>query len=277
MVERSYLNLLEDSFPGMKSNIERWEALGFSWPSIPFLKEKKGEFVSHVGFLEYPLFIEGRQYKVGALHAICTKETHRNQGLASELIQETLDWAKDHYEFVVLFTEIPQFYERIFFKCIQEYRFHLPYQHAKGSLSLTQIVSPRDNSLFIRTFEERAPLSNNLWMKDNGTIASFNALFATYPTYWSLHYSPSINGFISFYLEGTTLHLLDIIAREIPSLDLILDHFSTPIEKIYFYFSPDRLTDTAIAEPYLYDEGHFMIHGNLPSIKPFMISPLSRC
>ena len=111
MIERkSYLNLLEDSFPGIKSNIERWEALGFYWPSMPFLKEKNGEFVSHVGFLEYPLLIEGRQYKVGALHAVCTKAACRNQGLASELIQETLKRAKNRYEFVVLFTEIPQFY-----------------------------------------------------------------------------------------------------------------------------------------------------------------------
>ncbi len=275
--KKAYLNLLEDSFPGIKANITRWEALGFIWSSMPFLKEENGEFVSHVGLLEYPLLIEGRLCKVGALHAVCTKVTHCNQGLASKLIQEALNWAKDHYEFVILFTEIPLFYEKLSFQCIQENRFHLPCQHIKGSKSLTPVISPKDNSLFIRSFKERAPISNHVWMKDSGTIASFNALFATYPIYWSVYYSSSIDGFISYLLEDKTLHLLDIVASKIPSLELILDHFSTPIDEIYFYFSPDLLTKTASSELYLYDNGHLMIHGNFPSSKSFMISPLSRC
>ncbi len=74
-----------------------------------------------------------------------------------------------------------------------------------------------------------------------------------------------------------TLHLYDIISKEIPSLDLILDHLPTAIDEIYFYFSPDQLTDEATPEAYLYDNGHFLVHGNWPIVKPFMISPLSRC
>ena len=278
MIEKkAHLNLLEGSFPGIKASITRWEALGFSWPSISFLKEANGEFVSHVGFLEYPLLIEDNLFQVGALHAICTKETHRHQGLASALIQEALNWSKDRYAFVVLFTEIPQFYEKLSFQCIPEHRFHLHCQHANGWQSLTPVISPKDNPLFVRAFETREPLSNHVWMKDTGTIASFNALFATYPTYWSVYYSQAMDGFISYFLENKTLHLLDIVAAKIPSLELILDHFSTPIDEIYFYFSPDRLTNSATSQPYLYDNGHLMVHGNIPNIKPFMISPLSRC
>jgi GNAT superfamily N-acetyltransferase len=116
----SYINLLEESFPGMKANLSRCVALGFPWASKPFLKEERGEFLSHVGFLEYPMLIEGKWHKVGALHAICTKATHRGRSLASQLIQEVLAWAENQYEFVVLFTEIPKFYEQLSFKCIQE-------------------------------------------------------------------------------------------------------------------------------------------------------------
>lgn len=275
---RSYLDLLEESFPGIKANIKRCETLGFSWDSCrPFLKEEKGEILSHVSFLEYPMLISGRLYKAGALHAICTKATHRGQGLASELIQEALEWAKTRYEFVILFTEIPNFYEKLSFHYIQEYRFHLPCRCPKGSQSLRPVISPNDNALFLRSFHERAPVSNHLWMQDNGAIASFNTLFATYPTFWSLHYGPSLNGIISYLVKDKTLHLFDIIASRIPSLDLILDHLPTEIDEIYFYFSPDRLTTLAVAEPYLYDNGYLMVHGNWPTLQPFMISPLSRC
>lgn len=142
---------------------------------------------------------------------------------------------------------------------------------------LEAIQSRSFNALFLRSFHEREPVSNHLWVKDNGAIASFNTLFATYPTYWSLYYSPSINGIISYLLEDKTLHLFDIIASRIPSLDLILDHLPTAIDQVNFYFSPDRLTNAAISEPYLYDNGYLMVHGNFPKDRPFMISPPSRC
>lgn len=280
---KAYLNLIESSFPGIKANILRCEMLGFPWSSRPFLKTVNGEIASHVGFLEYPILIEGKQYKVGALHAICTKTGYRNQGLASELIKEALEKAKGQYDFLILFTEIPEFYKKLSFRYIQEYRFHLPCQHQKGSQALQPVIFPNDNALFLRIFRERAPLSNHLWVKDNGFIASFNTLFATYPTYWSLHYSPSLNAIISYVLDGKTLHLFDIIANQIPSLDSILDHLPEAIDKVYFYFSPDRLIDTAISETLPYSNefgdlsGYLMVHGDWPNAQPFMISPLSRC
>jgi hypothetical protein len=214
---------------------------------------------------------------MGALHAICTQSAHREQGLASQLIQEALIWAKDRCDFIILFTEIPKFYERLSFHSIQEYRLHLPYKRSKGSAFLRPVISPNDDALFLRCFQEREPVSNHLWVKDNGAIASFNTLFTTFPTYWSLYYSPAINGFISYLIEDKTFHLLDIVAAKMPSLDLILDHLPAAIEEIYFYFSPDRFTDAAVPEPYLYDKGHLMIYGPWSNTKPFMISPLSRC
>jgi hypothetical protein len=269
--------LLEESFPGIKANILRCEKLGFAWKSKAFLKKEKGEVISHVGFLEYPILINGQFHKVGALHAICTKESHRGQGLASSLIQEALHWSKNHYNFVILFTEIPKFYEKLSFQYIQEYRFRLPCKRSKGSKSLTPLISPKDNSLFLKCFQNQVPLSNRVWVKDSGDIASFNTLFATYPAYWSLYYSSSINGLISCELKDKTLHLFDIISSNVPSLDLILDHLPTDIEEVYFYFSPDRLTNAATAEAYLYDKGYFLVHGNWPYHKPFMIAPLARC
>jgi GNAT superfamily N-acetyltransferase len=277
MLKESHLKLLEECFPGIKSNIVRWKALGFPWRSKLFLKEDKGETLSHAGFLESPILIEGQWYRMGALHAICTQSAHRKQGLATHLIQEALQWAQDRCDMTILFTEIPSFYERLSFRRIQEYRFHLPYSHPKGSQPLKPMITPQDDDLFLRCFREREPISNRLWMQDYGAIASFNALFATYPTYWSCYYSPIIDGLISYFIEDKTLHLLDLVARKMPSLEIILSHLPEAIEEIYFYFSPDRFTDQAIPEPYLYDHGYLMVHGTWPSVNPSMISPLSRC
>lgn len=281
--KEALLNLLEESFPGIKANILRCEGMGFPWKSKPFFKDENGELISHVGFLDYPITIDGKMHKAGALHAICTKQAYRGRGFASELIQEALNWAEKEYEFIILFTEIPKFYEKLSFRYIQEYRFHLVCKRPKGSQPLLPVVSPQHNALFLNCYHNHISTSNRLWVKDEGDIASFNTLFATYPAYWSLHYSPSLNGIISYELKGNTLHLFDVIASSIPSLDTILDHLPKAIDEIYFYFSPDRLTDAAIAEPLPYRNelgdfsGYFMVHGKWPHVQPFMIPPLSRC
>lgn len=277
MSKKLYLELLEESFPGIKRAIARSEALGFPWsPSKLFLTEGGGEALCHVACFECPILIKGAYHTMGALHAICTKASHRKQGLATHLIQEALDWAKERAEITFLFTKMPSFYERLSFQCVQEYRFHLPCTHPKGTEPLRPIIAPDDNELFLRCFREREPTSNRLWVKDTGAIAAFNTLFATYPTYWSLHYSPTIDGFISYVLEDKTLHLFDVVASKMPSLDVILSHLPSAIDEIYFYFSPDRFTDKAICEPYLHDKDHLMVHGLWPHVGPCMISPISR-
>lgn len=275
--KKNYLELLERSFPGIKANIARYEALGFSWAAGNlFLHEDKGEVLSHAAFFECPLLVEGQWHSVGALDAICTEVSHRGQGLATRLIRQALEWAEGRCETIILFTDLLSFYERLSFRAIQESRFRLSGPFPKGSHSLRPVIAPQDNDLFLRCFRERQSVSNRLWIKDSGQIASFNALFATYPTYRSIYYSPSIDGFICYRLEEDTLHLLDVVARKMPPLELILNHLPTVVNEVYFYFSPDRFTDKAIPEPYVYDDIHLMVHGPWPCTKPFMISPLSR-
>lgn len=273
----AFLTLLDEAFPGIKRHILRCEELGFPWQSRPFFKEDRGEILAHIGFLECPFLIEGRWYTAGALHAICTKASHRGQGVASQLIQEVLLWAKERYDFLLLFTKIPKFYEKCSFQSVAEHRFHLRYRQDRGTQELFPMISPRDRALFLRVFREREPLSNKVWLQDTGAIASLNTLYATYPCHWSLHYSPSLDACISFELEGKTLHLFDVVARRIPSLEEICSHLPSAIEEIYFYFSPDRLTKQATIEPYSLDGDVLMVHGNWPKTAPFMISPLSRC
>jgi hypothetical protein len=111
------------------------------------------------------LLVDGRWHKIGALHGICTQTDTRGHGLASELIKEALHWSKGRYDTVLLFTEIPAFYEKLSFQKIQEHRFHLHRFCPKGSQSLRPVIASEDNDLFLRCFHEREPISNRLWIK----------------------------------------------------------------------------------------------------------------
>lgn len=275
--QKPYINLLDECFPGIKNNIVRWEALGYSWESSKiFIKEENGEVVSHAALMECPVIVEGQWQNIGALHCICTQEDLRGRGLASELIREAVEWTKGRCDAVILFTEIPEFYERLAFRQIQEYRFHLPKIYSKGSKALRSINATQDHELFMRCFRERGPVSKRVWIKENGTVASFNSIFTTYPVYGTFYYCPAIDGLISYVLKDGALHLYDVVAGKMPALDLIVDHMPEPIKEIYFYFSPDQFTNDAIPEPYVYDNNHFMVHGSWPISKPCMIAPFSR-
>lgn len=254
---KSYLPLLEEAFPGIKTTMTRCEELGIVWGGKGriFVKEEEGKAVCHVGYYEASALIEGTWCKIGALHAICTLSSCRNLGYASQLIIEALQWAKERASIVLLFTDIPKFYTRLSFQEIQEYRFRLLCNHKQGNAVLKQMHIPSDKELFLRCFREREPLSYRFWIKDTGDIASFNTLYSSYPTFNNLYYSSVFDGLISFVLENKTLHLFDVIAKKLPSLEVILEHFPSPIEEVFFYFSPDRLTSLTIPEPYFMMEG----------------------
>ena len=75
----------------------KYDVIFGKWYKL-FIKEEKGEVLSHVALMVCPMLIEGQWYKIGALHGICTKAAHRRRGLATELIQEALQWAKERCE-----------------------------------------------------------------------------------------------------------------------------------------------------------------------------------
>lgn len=278
--EKPYANLLEESFPGIKSTMAHCKALGFSWEELcgrVFVREKGGSVVSHIAALQTRVLLENEWRTITAFHAVCTKENLRGQGLASSLMQEALHWAKSCSDFQILFTEIPSFYEKLGFTAKQEHRFHFDRGFKRGSKFFSALATPKDDDLFLRCFRAREPLSRRFWIEDRGKIASFTSLFGFYPSYWSLYYCPDFDGFVSWFFKGKTMHLLDIVAATIPSIEQVVEYLPQDIDDIFFYFPTDRLGITTTVEPYLYDKGHLMVHGTLPAKDPFMIAPLSRC
>lgn len=278
--EKPYANLIEASFPGIKSTIAHCEALGFSWEDLcgrVFTKERGDDVVSHIAVLMCRALVENKWHKIAAFHAVCTKAEFRGQGSASLLMNEALRWAKSCSDSQILFTEIPLFYEKLGFARMQEHRFYLKRSCKRGAKFFSALATPKDNDLFLRCFREREPLSLHFWIEDKGQIASFTALFGTYPSYWSLYYCPDFDGLVSWFFKDKTLHLLDIVAARLPSFEEITKYLPQDIDDIYFYFPTDRLGIDTTAEPHLYDKGHLMVHGALPCEGPFMVAPLSRC
>jgi hypothetical protein len=59
--QTNYIKLLDESFPGIRQNIMRTQALGFPWEaSRLFIKKKNGRAVSHVALLECQALFDGQ-------------------------------------------------------------------------------------------------------------------------------------------------------------------------------------------------------------------------
>ena len=84
-------------------------ALGSRWEdcSIPFVQERDGRLLAHVGLLDTRLRCGSEVLEVGGVHAVYTRPEEGRRGLYRELIEEVLALCDERYPAVKLSTEHP--------------------------------------------------------------------------------------------------------------------------------------------------------------------------
>ncbi len=270
--------LYEQSFPGISRAIKKNKGYGINWEdaSTPFVLFEKKKPIGHVGVLELPLVIGGKERKVGGLHAVCTHPAYREKGIATRLIHEAIRFAQAKYETVLLFTSNPKFYERFGFRVLQEYRFKAKIQREMSSYSTLRPLNMNDSKdtyILKRLLESRTPVSKILGVGREKNIFYFNE--ASRP----LFYSDSLNVIVSLEHEGSELHLYDVVGPRIPPFSQLLSQIPRTVSQIFFYFNPDRLQiDRAQPEPHIVDgDSIMMVCGPFEvEHKPFMLPRSSR-
>jgi len=93
----------------------------------------------------------------------------------------------------------------------------------------------------------------------------------------ALYYSEELDCFAAFELSGSRLALLDVVARELPSLEALLSAVASAIDTVEFYFSPDRFDVDARREPFRFDGDYYMVRGPFAAEgEAFMLPPPAR-
>ena len=92
--------LLETWFTGIGAPRRTAAQLGSRWDdcSTPFVVEKGGRIVSHVGLLEMPYVIRGERHDLGGVHGVCTLESERRQGHFRRSMEELLEYCEGRFE-----------------------------------------------------------------------------------------------------------------------------------------------------------------------------------
>ena len=268
-------DLLETWFTGIGERRRAAAQLGSRWDdcSTPFVFEKDGRIVSHVGLLEMSYVIMGERHQLGGVHGVCTLESERRQGHFRRIMEELLEFCDGRFETLELATENPEYYEPFGFRVIPEHRFVASVTSPGGGDGFRPIDATRrtDVELLARLLRERVAVSQLVGVVDEHHVFKFSQGTQR------LHYSQALDCLAVFALEGSRLVLSDVVARELPSLERLLSQLAPPVEEVEFHFSPDCFDVDARPERFRFDGDDYMVRGPFAAEgEAFMVPPPAR-
>lgn len=255
-------DLLDQVFPGIRQGASEVRRLGAAWESVsvPFIEREGDKVVAHVGLIELPLVLQGAPTVVGTVHAVATDPERRGRGLFRRLMEETLAWAADHYETLILTTDHPEYYEAFGFRHLPEHCFRVPRPtespaapgEIRASWRRLDLHDPFDVALLNRLLEHRQPVSRRVGVGPEKAIFFFNE--GRRP----LQYVEDLDVILCAEAEGATLKLFDIVGARLPSQEELWARMPPTTDELILHFAPDRIapdlvTPDAGAEAYLLD------------------------
>ena len=272
-------DLLDTWLPALRPMRDAARALGMRWEDVstPFVVERDGRVISHVGVLEQTWTIGGVERRMGGIHAVCTLEAERRKGLYRVLMEEVLAHCDERYATLELSTDHPEYYEPFGFRIVPEYRFVARVDAAAGGGGFRRLAlpEPQDAALLERLLAARRPLSPSFGVVDETAVFKFNEAARN-----GLLYCEELDTILSArHGEDGDLEIRDVVAVEVPPLSELLARSSRPVRSVVFHFNPERLEVDARPErtsdgDCLMVRGEFPYHGG--PLPLGMIPPTSR-
>ncbi len=231
------LTLMDSCFPGIKAIADLGRSHNAYWDrsSTPFIVRHEQDLIAHLGILPFDFIIQGKPYRGGAIHGVCTKEAFRRKGHFKSLMTEALRYVAQHYDFAILFTDQPYLYEPFGFKKLTEYDFAYHHGSVEQTLALRKLNldDSDDLQLMQDLYFNRLPISNCFGIVKETVVATLNAMHE--PVY----YIEAMNGVIVYQVKDSVLYIKDIVTKETCELEKILSAIPERFTKVILQFSPD--------------------------------------
>jgi GNAT superfamily N-acetyltransferase len=273
---RALADLLQDVFGidiGLQSRFG-----GPDPSSMPFgYFDATGRCVANFSVFSMPLVVKGRVIEAAGFQSGAVLPAFRGQGLYRDLMQRAFAWAdKQGFEAGFLLTDKPELYHDYGFRVVPQFCFcgevtqTVP---ADAEAREIDLENQDDVALVLRALGDREPVSRQLSVVRQSEMFLLNA--ALDPEI-RLSYLPGLDAILAWKLRRGTLQMLDIVARQIPSMSEIRGALSVPHDRIEVFFPTDRLEWSGSARPY---DGScaLMVSGLQPSDipTPSMLSPMA--
>lgn len=265
--------LIDQVFPGAQNMIAQGRELGTDWKdaSIPFVIEKKGDLIAHLGIVPLTLSFANQTKRVAALHAICVKKEYRRQGYFKQLMHDALDYIQLHFDSSILFTYDPHFYQPFGFNIVPQYDFSVMV-HSDGKsndLRPLYLQSPDDLALLKRLYAKRVDLFNTFTLQHE-TLFIINSLDM------KLFYSKKLDAILIF--KGHNFrYLQDIISSALITLQDVVNALPK-CDELILQFCPGEFLNLPYQVIPAKTKGEFMANANFtPPCDPFRWNEMNRC
>ncbi len=266
--------LLEAVWPGLPARFDAADWHG--WPlgavSTPFVDRAGGVIVSHVGVLEIPARLGGEDRSIAGLHGVCTHPEARRRGHFRAAMEQAMARVAERYDCAKLCTDKPWAYEPFGFRTVPQHCSRLQRGGAGGGDARS--IAEAELPWLRRQLAQRAPVSERFAAREPGWLLGIDAVLWT----GDLRLFQRIEALdcaVIWEIEGRSLQLYQLIARELPPLDAVLAHCPWPFDELLLWFGPDLLAPGAEALPFDDDEV-LMVWGDWPQLEPFCLPPLER-
>ncbi len=276
LLERVF-SLLDHAFRDLSAHARALEPLGLRWDKVstPFLVTDGARPLAHVGVLEVPMILDGRERLVGGLHAVCTHPDYRRRGLFRAAMGEALAWCDERYATALLIAERSELYEPFGFRLVRESRFVAPVTRSENTpdgprLRQLDLGKPSDLRLLHRLLDQRAAVSRQLGVVREHGVFLFTQ--AKEPMW----YAEDLDAILCFKIVGSTLRIQDVVATRMPTLQALIDRIDPSPTHVEVYFTPDRLEASLTAEPHIVDgDSLLMARGEFPDHGPDFMLPIT--
>ncbi|THV17284.1 GNAT family N-acetyltransferase [Rhizobium rhizophilum] len=269
-------DLLHDVF-GIDIGLQ--DRLGGPDPSsMPFgYFDEAGRCIANFSAFAMPLVVEGRVVKAAGFQSGAVRPAFRGRGLYRDLMHRAFAWADAQgFEAGILLTDKPDLYRAFGFQVFQQFRFsgNLP-QSSSTEVNTRDLdlTNPDDIALTLSILADRQPVSSSLAIVRQSEMFVLNTLFDPEVR---LSYLPTLDAIIAWKICSEVMHMLDIVARQIPSMSEIRAVMGLLPDRVDVFFPTDRLGWIGDARPY---DGScaLMVRGLQPSDipTPSMLSPMA--
>jgi GNAT superfamily N-acetyltransferase len=150
--DRSVLyGLFDVIWRGMATKLETAARFGWQWDMLttPFVSRAEGRIVSHVGVLDLPVRLGGRDMHVAGVHAVCTHPSHRRRGHFRAAMEEALAFIDARWSTAKLHTDKPWLYEPFGFRVVPQHRFHVDRSGPSGRGCSATTTPPQQRQLHL--------------------------------------------------------------------------------------------------------------------------------
>lgn len=272
-------DLLAQSWTKLPAAIDRAARWGADWCelSTPFVEREGDRVVAHVGVIELPLVIEGREQVYAGIHAVCTAGDRRRRGLMRATMARALAWADQRYAGALLWANDPALYQPFGFVEREESIFVGEVRGGPSRARALDLERPDELAFVRERLERRVPVSRRSGAR--GPAAALELLdLSLWRSGPELAHLPELECLVVYAVRERFLDLYDVIAEHEPPLAEIAARLGERIDTAVVYFTPDRL-----AAPWLRAEptsllDTLMTRGPWPSeLEALAIPPLTRC